>query len=109
LGVLLSAALIAVTRPQSDLISYARLDTPPDGLAFRAQEILKQLGYGEPPKRVTDGFDVPNTGFLTRAETFETSRRNAILASHQPAIIRFWYRQNQDEFWADSRRITPSY
>ncbi len=101
-GVLLSMALVAWTRPHSDITNYARLDIPPDGLAFRAREILKQLGYAELPKQVAYGFDVPGTSFLTRAETYETSRRNALLASHQPAVIRFWYRQHQDDFEADS-------
>jgi hypothetical protein len=35
-------------------------------------------------------------------QRYDPAHRDAILASHQPPVIRFWYRQNQGEFQADS-------
>jgi serine/threonine-protein kinase len=107
-GVLLSIVLVALTRPYSDFTSHARLDIPPDGLAFRAQEILKQLGYSEPSNHTAYGFDLPDRSFLTQVENYDTARRDALLASHQPAVLRFWYRQYRDDFWPDSFSLDRS-
>jgi hypothetical protein len=90
------------TYPLSPLLQRARVDTPPDGLAFRAQDVLRQLGYAEASRRTAYGFDWGAANFVLVAEQYGPARRDALLATHQPAVIRFWYRQHQQEFWADS-------
>ena len=97
------ALLVApLMRPRLDLFGpgRAQIDIPPDALAFRAQEILKQLGYTEQPQSTAYGFDccdAPNLRFVEK----QGARRDAILASHQPPVIRFWYRQQQGQFLAE--------
>jgi serine/threonine-protein kinase len=85
----------------SDLLRLAPLAIPPDGLAFQAQQVLRQLGYTEEPRRAAYGFNCCDGGFLRRLEQYDLTQRDAILASHQPAVVRFWYRQHQGEIWAD--------
>ena len=60
------------------LLSRAQLKIPPDGLAFRAQDIPKQLGYGEQPKSTAYGFDCCDQDYLRVLEQYDTARRNAL-------------------------------
>jgi hypothetical protein len=78
----------------------AQIDIPPEALAFRAQDILKQLGYREQPQSTAYGFDCCDAANLRFVEQ-QGVRRDALLASHQPPVIRFWYRQHQGRFLAD--------
>ena len=108
-AILAALAVVAGTRAKSDLLSHAPLPTPPDGLAYRAQEILKQFGYAEPARTAAYGFHVPDTSFLKFAEQQNRARRDVLLATHQPAIVRFWYREHQVEFRPDSFALdTPA-
>ncbi len=78
----------------------AQIDIPPEALAYRAQDILKELGYTEQPQSTAYGFDCCDAANL-RFVNQQGLRRDALLASHQPPVIRFWYRQHQGLFWAD--------
>ena len=59
------------------------------------------MGYPDPPKRTAHGFECCDTGYLKLLEERKIANRDAILASHQPAVIRFWYRQHVVENWTD--------
>ena len=97
---LLTAVLFVNSRV--GILAFAPLDLPPDALAFRAHQILNQLGYPGQPRATAYGFDCCDADYLTYLERFDTGRRDALLATHQPAVIRFWYRQHEIEFKADS-------
>jgi serine/threonine-protein kinase len=102
--VALLALLVAVSaiHGKLDLQARAPLDIPPDALAFRAQTILRQLGYQEKPADTAYGIDCCDTDFLLSLKNSDPARRDAVLATHRPAIIRFWYRQHYLRFHADS-------
>ncbi len=95
-GIVVSVALAAFAWP--NFLNKAQVNIPPEALAFRAQDVLKQLGYPEKPKGSAYGFDCCDEANLRFAEQ-QGSRRDAILASHQPPVLRFWYRQHQGSFW----------
>jgi serine/threonine-protein kinase len=80
-----------------------RLEIPPDALAYRAQETLKQLGYPDRPRTTAYGFECCDANALRRANELDPIRRDVILASHRPAIVSFWYRQHQDLLLAEPR------
>ena len=101
-GVLVLLVAFALLSGKLSLLSRAELNIPPDGLAFRAQDILKQLGYAEQPKSMAYGFDCCDLDYLRSLQPYDTARRDAILGSHQPPVVRFWYRQHLGEFQADS-------
>src|SRR6266853_1302029 len=101
-GVLVLLAAISLVTGKIGLLARAQLDLPPDALAFRAQETLKQLGYAEKPASTAYGFDCCDADYLRLVGRLDVAQRDALLASHQPAVIRFWYRQHTREIQADS-------
>jgi len=108
-GVVLLAA-VTLMRPSLGLLGprRARIDFPPEALAFRAQDILRQLGYTEQPQSTAYGFDCCDAANL-RFVGQQGSRRDALLASHQPPVVHFWYRQHQGQFLADPARGVITY
>ncbi|HXA66555.1 MAG TPA: serine/threonine-protein kinase [Bryobacteraceae bacterium] len=101
-GVVLLLATNTLMYPKLSVFGPDRAEIviPPEALAFRANDILRQLGYTEQPQSTAYGFDccdAPNLRFVEK----QGARRDALLASHQPPVIRFWYRQHQSQFLAD--------
>ena len=95
--VLLLVALVLISN-KTTLLGRAPLPLPPDALAFKAREMLKQFGYTEEPVDSAYGFyngptTLPYQRYL-RAKDFDHFWVR--LASHQPALMVFWYRQHQD-------------
>ncbi len=86
----------------------AEINIPADALAFRAQDVLKQLGYAEQPRSAFYAFDCCDQANLLYIEN-QTARRDSLLSSHQPAVIRFWYRQHQGQLLADLATDTVTY
>jgi predicted Ser/Thr protein kinase len=95
--VVLLLALVLISN-KTTLLGLAPLPLPPDALAFKAREMLKQFGYTGEPVDSAYGFSPTSTLQVyqryLRAHDFE--HRWARLASHQPALTVFWYRQHQD-------------
>jgi serine/threonine-protein kinase len=100
----LAAALLAISAVGLIALLFAAdafrlhtkvpLDNPPEVLAARAREIVRQLGYTEPYADEAFSFEL-NTGFLDYVQNHDKSqgRWNA-LASGRPATIAFWYRRS---------------
>ncbi len=102
-GIVVSIAIMALpTLTAGTLYDKASIDIPPDVLAFRAQDILKEFGYTEKPRSTAHGFECCNGPDLRYVEQFPPARRDALLASHQPPLVRFWYRQSQSPLVADA-------
>ena len=80
------------------------MDNPPDVLAARAREVLRQIGYAEPYVDEAFGFDV-DYGYINYIRDYDKSaaRWNA-LATAQPPAIFFWYRRSPREM----RRLNGS-
>ncbi len=106
LAILLSVVIGAGLAPMTTLLGHAPLEIPPDALAYRAQEILKQLGYSERPRRVAYQFQCCNPDYPKFLDRYDPARRDAILASHRPPVAFFWYRQSQGELRTDSGNIS---
>jgi hypothetical protein len=106
-AIVLGVAFILLFPATARFERTARLDIPPDALAFRAQEILKQLDYTDRPRTTAYGFECCDAGRLRRVNELDPARRDAVLASHQPPIVSFWYRQHQDLILAEARAGAP--
>ena len=102
-GMVLLVASTVLRAAYTELIAptRAQVDIPPEALAYRAQDILKQLGYTEPPQSTAHGFDCCDAANLRFVEQ-QGSRRDALLSSQQPPVLRFWHRQHQGLFQADA-------
>ncbi|MBZ5580206.1 MAG: serine/threonine protein kinase [Acidobacteriia bacterium] len=86
---------------KNSVLSRAVPEQPPEALAFRAQEILQQLGYREKPGATAYGFEYASD-YLSYLQEHHVPNRDALLASHWPAVVGFWYRQQQAPFLADA-------
>ena len=78
------------------VLAKAPLENPPDVLAFEARKILNQFGYTQKPKTVAFGFQTPEPAYPAWLDQHDRSHRDAILTTHQPPIIGFWFRQHVD-------------
>ncbi len=82
------------------MIAVANL--PPDVLAYRAQVMLRDFGYPDDPGASAWGFDCCDGQNLSFVNKFAPAKRDELLASHRPPVLRFWYRQNRGALIADS-------
>jgi serine/threonine-protein kinase len=101
-GVVMALAFFGVFYNRYMIPHFAPLEIPPEGLAFHAREVLRNLGYAAKPKATAYGFDYVDRGYVDVANRQDPARFYALLASHRPAVIAFWYRQHQSDFLADS-------
>jgi len=98
-GVVLLLVALVLLSGKTTLLGRAPLSLPPDALADRARVMLRQFGYTEDPVDSAYGFaaglDLASyQRYLRSANDFD--HRWERLASHQPALTVFWYRQHQD-------------
>lgn len=88
-------AAISLFSDTVTLLGHSPVDIPPDALAFKATEILTELGYTEPPRAAAYGFLVtPGSPIYT--EQPASGKQTPLFTSHSSGAIRFWYRQHQD-------------
>jgi serine/threonine-protein kinase len=103
-----SLIVLALFLYMGDLLTKAPINIPPEVLAFRAQEMLKEFGYNKRPRGIAYGFDCCDVSNLQYVYRQDLARRDEVLASDQPALVRFWYRQHQDRFFAGSVTLLAS-
>ena len=73
------------------------MENPPEVLAARAREAIRQIGYTEPYVDEAFGFDV-DYGYINYIRDHEKGpNRWRNLAAAQPASIFFWYRRSPRE------------
>ena len=76
-------------------------------MAFRAEDVLKTLGYADLPPFSAFGFQCCDQEAKASAESHDAARRDDILASHRPAVMTFWYRRSPTAMLALSAAIGP--
>ncbi len=101
LTAVVGVAISMVLGSKTSILSRVPVKIPGDALAFKAQELLKELGYAETPVRSVYGFTCCNTQALQALDKLGPKRRDELLATGQPVVLWFWYRQHQDEFFSD--------
>ncbi len=105
LGLLLSFFVIFIlfglNQQRSKVFNVAPLEKPPEVLAEKSREILKKLGYVDPPADSVYGFqedeiyfDYANT-LLDEKKTTYTDIRKAIASGEAP-VLTFLYRQSPE-------------
>jgi len=105
--VLLSTVIAAPLAQRTQLLNKLPIPISSDGLAFRAEDVLKSLGYAELPPFTAYGFSCCNEAAKTVAERQGPVKRDAILASHRPAVLTFWYRRSPNAMLASVSPLPP--
>lgn len=97
-GVVLMLVALVLLSSKTTVLGRAPLPDPPDVMAFKARELLKQFGYTEEPADTAyffgDGEALRSYQGYVRAHDFD--HRWERLASHQPGLTVFVYRQHQN-------------
>ena len=83
------------------MLLHTPLEIPPEALADRAQEMMRRFGYTEKPRSTFYGFQIADASAREYVDRFDEQRRNAMLATGQPAFLGFWYRQHSSEIVAN--------
>ena len=89
------------------LTSVAPLTLPPDALAFQARQILSRFGYTQEPLDSAYGFYYGDLSYLAWVAQHDSAARWKRLASHRPALVRFWYRQANHYLQTTGTRFPP--
>lgn len=92
------AGLAAIGLLNNSVALFRQVPMPlsPDVLAFRASELLKQLGYQEPPADRAYGFRADDEYLRYIEKNDESPDRWSRLRTGRPTAIQFWYRQSPD-------------
>ena len=95
-GALLLLAAVVLMSDAIGIHYKVPFDKSPEVLQARAAEIVKQLGYTDEPADSATGFTQERAylDYLTKND--RSPRRWDKLASGQPALVTFWYRQSSD-------------
>ena len=93
---LVAIGLIAYvfTADRYKLINLTPMESPPEVLTARAQEIIQQLGFKDTPQDTAFGFATQGTYLDYIQKHDRTPNRWKVLSSDRPAPILFWYRQS---------------
>jgi protein kinase-like protein len=87
-------AVAAALHSKADLFGGLPTDKSPEVLRERALDLLHGFGYSEPPVDSHFGFD-GGSSYLNYVERHDSSPdRWARLATQQPPVVYFWYRQS---------------
>ncbi len=81
-------------------LAQAPMPKPPDALAEISQQVLKRVGYTEAPADSVYGFSCCDSEVETEIRALPSDKQSAVIASHRPALIHFWYRQHRGAFAA---------
>jgi serine/threonine-protein kinase len=95
---LLGIALICWSTKYSAIYRMTPLDLPPDALRARAREVIKNMGYTNPPIDSADGI-ILKGDYLSYIDAHDQSAtRWDRLRTEEPGPYRFWYRQSPRHF-----------
>jgi serine/threonine-protein kinase len=95
MGLTVAVQLLAVWLARTTaLFDQIPLDKRPEALAERAREILHGLGWAERPAERSYGFEYDRPFVRWRAANDPSPERSRRLATGQPAVVRFWYRES---------------
>ncbi len=91
-GFLLAAALSSRTQ----FVRIVPLPKPPEVLAERAREVIRRLGYSDPPRDSKYGFDVDSEAIGRLHELDPSMGKWDRLSARVPGALFFWYREGPE-------------
>jgi len=94
-GALAMMALAFFLTGKTHLLEQVPLDKAPAYLEERAREVVRDLGYTEPPRDSASDFSIDRDYLRYLARTDRQGARER-LAAEEPNAVDFWYRQSPD-------------
>jgi serine/threonine-protein kinase len=91
---LLGAVLVPLLVRPVQLFHLQPFEKPPAALEDRALDLLRRVGYGEPPADAARGFAIDAEYLAWAAHRDSSPQRWDTLARGQPPVALFWYRQS---------------
>jgi predicted Ser/Thr protein kinase len=88
------AVLVPVLARPVQLFHLQPFEKPPAALEDRAQELLRRLGYAEPPADAARGYGIDAEYLQWVTENDRSPGRWEGLRRGQPPVVWFWYRQS---------------
>jgi serine/threonine-protein kinase len=92
-AVLILLAVVAGAGSMAQLIGNVPFELPPDALAEKARQYVRQLGYTDKPLDTAQGFTY-DPEYLHSLERLPIAERWRQLRSGMPPAIYYWYRQS---------------
>jgi hypothetical protein len=94
LFILVGSVVGCMLQMQSNLTAYVKVEIPPDALALKAQETIRQLGYSRKAVDSAHGFyaDLDFMDFIGGHD--KSVRRWERLRRNWPPSLLFWYRES---------------
>jgi serine/threonine-protein kinase len=106
-GVAVALVGLTLLMGKVTLLNKIPFETPPDALAVKARDLARGLGYSQPVRGVASGYGT-DQDYVDWLPKFDKSNaRWANLASGQPAVVYFWYRQDP-RYFEPRRDLTVS-
>jgi serine/threonine-protein kinase len=94
LAVFLAASCLVLVSDKAKLYRQVPLEKSPEILAERAREMVRKIGYSEPPLDTDYRFSFDSSYAKYAAESESLTDRKRKLASGRIAMMYFWYRQS---------------
>jgi serine/threonine-protein kinase len=105
--ILAGLVIAAVLGGKSNLLAKTPFPMPPAVLEQKAQDVIRSLGYADPPADRAYGFSYA-ADYHSYAESQEKpATYRAQLAKGQPSLIYFWYRQSSQYLEAMANSEAP--
>jgi serine/threonine-protein kinase len=93
-ALLVGLALVVFLSQRAMLHNYVPLEKSPDVLTNRAREIIRKLGYTDPPADSAYNFDYGTDAVRNIKERDQSPMRWEALRSGEPPALFFWFRQS---------------
>jgi serine/threonine-protein kinase len=105
--VIVGLVVNAIVTAQASTLNRTPMELPPDALAVRARDILRGLGYTEPPASSAFSFKAKWSYVHYLNKQSDDPNRMDVLREADPPVVSFWYRQSPkplvvDNFFARS-------
>lgn len=108
-ALVLGLAVVMIVSPRTRLVPELPLPEPPDAMAARAREVLREHGYTAPSTDRAFGYDFDESAIDRIVATNRSPSRWEPLFRGQPPVVTFWYRESPTELVAAGPWYRVSY
>jgi len=101
--------LVVAVSPRTRLVPAVSLPEPPDAMAARARDVLRDHGYTAPASDRAFGYEFDESAIDRIVATNRSPSRWDALSTARPPVVTFWYRESPVELVAAGPWYRVSY